>query len=126
MSIKDYWQNNIKVNMKKISAILGDVIITVITVMLFAAKSELDAIATMMMIIMAVKPFIVMYVNLVFKGETEDVTKLNMQLTQKLAYTQELAEYQIKVAAMEGKIPEAVIANKVWNDTNDAPKPEGT
>lgn len=137
--LRDYWRENIQKNLKKISATIGDIIITTFTVILFAWKSNLDAISALFITIMALRPYITLYVNLITKGEASDAEKelittqaqLNalksqaanitaqQELKQQLSYERELAEFRVQLAAAKGEVPEAVKYNKDWVDTNE-------
>ncbi|KKM93833.1 hypothetical protein LCGC14_1204460 [marine sediment metagenome] len=122
MGVVNFWQDNIKKNIKKISGIFGDIVLTLISVTLFAWKAELDMITFLMMLVIGIKPFVTMYVNVVTKGEADIISKENSQLKQTIEYHREISEYRIRIAASTGKVKNGVISNKNWNDSNEALK----
>ena len=122
--LREYWQENIKTNIKKISAVLGDIIMGVIIVALYAAKSGIEITTMLMMMALSIRPYLFQSINLVFKGEKVDLAQSNMQLREKLSHLREISEYKIGLAAAKGGIPDAIKANKTWNDTNEALKDE--
>ncbi len=82
------------------------------------------------MIVINIKTFTTILVSLVFKGELQEVTtKLttqNQDLVNQLekeksmsGYIRELSEYRVQLAARDGKVPDAIIHNKDWNDANE-------
>jgi len=79
----------------------------------------MDIISSLMMVTFAIKPFVIMYLNIVFKGESDLKEKENMQLKQQLAYSRETAEYRVVLAAREGRVENGLVATKDWNDTNE-------
>jgi len=119
MSLRKYWQNNVKKNMKKISANIGDIVITLVTIGMVTLKGGIDFMTMIIMMLFAVKPFLFTYLNLVFKGETDDLITINSQLVQQLKYDREISEYKIQLAAIKGSQEKAVKANMDWNDAND-------
>ena len=72
------------------------------------------------MILFAVKPYFNTYINLVFKGEADMQILENLQLKQQLEYEREVAEYKIQIASKTGSAENGIIANKDWNDANEA------
>ncbi|MCK5610024.1 hypothetical protein KAR91_49580 [Candidatus Pacearchaeota archaeon] len=113
---------NIRKNLKKIVALFGDALLTAFAVVLFAMKAELDIVSTIMFALFAFKPYVTHYVNLVFKGEAGEAILENNILRQELGYQRELSGWELKVAAMNNSAPNAVKANKDWNDANSAIK----
>lgn len=116
--LREYWQDNIKSNIQKISAVLGDIIMGMIIVALYAIKSGIDLSTMLMMMALTIRPYIFQSINLVFKGEKVDLEHDNLKLRENLIHERELAEYKITLAAAKGQVPEAVKANKDWIDTN--------
>lgn len=105
--------------MKKISANIGDIVITLVTIGMVTLKGGIDFMTMIIMMLFAVKPFLFTYLNLVFKGETDDLITINSQLVQQLKYDREISEYKIQLAAIKGSQEKAVKANMDWNDAND-------
>lgn len=119
-TLSDFWQENIKKNLNKISVIIGDLIITIFAILLFAVKAELDAVSLLIMVLFAIKPYFNTYINIVFKGEADMERLENLQLKQQIANDREISEYKILIASHTGKVENGIIANKDWNDANEA------
>ena len=118
MELKQYWEANVKKNIKKISALMGDIIITIFSVLLIGIRTELDWIIILLWVVYAVKPFLTMYVNLVFKGDVSELNQHNIQLNQQLLYERDIAEYRCILAAAKGEVPAAIMANRNWVEAN--------
>lgn len=138
-NLKKYWEDNVRKHVKLISGILGDVLIKIFTILLYSLKADLDTAVFLYVLLFGISPYIILFINIVFKGETQqkdlEIQKLqidnawkdkiislqrsNDELVTRLQYKNEIAEYRCLLAAKEGKVPDAVIANKDWNDTND-------
>jgi len=121
-TLTKYWQENIRKNLRKISVIIGDIIITIFTIMLFTVKADLDIFTFGIMILFAIKPYFNTYISLVFKGEADMQALENTQLKQTIVYDREIAEYRVILAAKNGKVDNSVIATKEWNNANEALK----
>ncbi|MGV9206348.1 MAG: hypothetical protein ACOC44_20265 [Promethearchaeia archaeon] len=113
-----YWENNIKSNYKKISSIIGDMLVGVLGILFVGIKIGFDATTIIIMIIFVVKPYIFNTINIVFKGEKADLEAELARQNKQLEYAQEISEYRCQLAARDGNIPEAIKANKDWNDAN--------
>ena len=123
MSIfKKIIDDNIKKNIKKIVALFGDIILTAVTIMLYAVRAELDIFTAVIMILFAFKPYLTTYINLVFKGESEAVLLDNNILRQELGFQRELSEWKVQMAAIKGTAEDGVRATSEWNEANSGIK----
>ena len=107
----EYWQANIRINYKKISAIFGSMIIMVLGLFLYGYKTDLDIFAILMTILFAMQPFLTILINIMFKGESELKDRQIDLLKQELTFARELTEYQLKVIALK--------ATADWEKYND-------
>lgn len=107
----EYWQSNIKTNYKKISAIFGSMLIMVIGLTLYGARTGLDLLTILMTVIFAINPFLTILINIMFKGETEIKDREIGLLKQELLFARELSEWQLKVVALKSSAD--------WNKYND-------
>ena len=116
--LTDYWKENITQNIKKISAIMGNMVINMLAIIIFVIKEGYVWSEALLIIVLAMQPFFYLYVSIVFKGESELKDHEIMQLTQKLYYERELAEYRTQIAAKDGKVPGVVVSVADWNEVN--------
>ena len=107
----DFIRTNIRTNIKKISATFGSMIITVVGLMLYGIKADLDWTTILMTLVFAIQPFFNIWINIIFKGEAELQEREILMLTKELEYARTLSEYQLQVVAFK--------AVKDWNDAND-------
>lgn len=107
----EYWQANIRTNYKKISAILGSIIVMVIGLAIYGFRTGLDLLTILMTIVFAVNPFLTVLINIMFKGETELKDREIGLLTQELEFARDLTEWQLKVVALK--------ASADWGKYND-------
>ncbi len=98
---------------------MADILITIGAIMLFSVKAELDLLTTFVMLAFAIKPFTTLYLNIVFKGETNAIVNENDQIKQQMVYERVIAEHRCTIAARDGKVPDAIIANYEWNVVNN-------
>ena len=98
--ITNYWKNNIQDNVKKISAIIGDMLITFIALILYIVSEGFDFITGFIVIVFSLKSYLTLYINIVFKGDAEIKDQQILDLRTQLNYHQEVAGYQIQLAAM--------------------------
>ena len=106
-----YWQENIATNYKKISAILGSMLIMIIGLLLYGFKIGLDIYTVLMTIVFAINPFLTILINIMFKGESEIKDRDIALLTKELEYQRNLSEWQLQVVALK--------ASADWNKYND-------
>lgn len=141
----DYWKHNIKKNYKKISATIGDIALTTFTILLFSGKSGLGLTSTLFILVMALKPFITLYINIITKGETDDKDKElikqdkekailqrenqwlkaeqrlireNKLLKRQCEFERDYSELKAQLAARDGKVPEGLKAATTWDEAN--------
>ena len=119
MSIGKILTNNINSNSKKIAAIIGDIILTIFTVLLIAFKSDLDITTTIILLAVAVRPFITTSLNIIFKGEANAILNQNEILKGQIETQQEIHEYRCRLAASLGEVPVAIASTKAWLTLND-------
>lgn len=113
-----YWKENIAQNIKKISAMMGSMITTLLATLIFITKEGYAWQDAGIILLLAMQPFFYLYINIVFKGETELKDHEILVLTQKLEYTRELNEYRVLLAAKERNVPEVIISAHDWNEIN--------
>ena len=106
-----YWRDNIIVNIKKISATFASMITTLFGLILFGIKSELDWATILITIVFALQPFFNIWINIIFKGESEILEREVIFLNKELAFQRDLSEYQLKVVALK--------ANADWEKANE-------
>lgn len=97
----EYWRANISVNYKKISAILGSMVITVMGLTIYGVRTDLDVYSILMTIIFAMQPFLTILINLMFKGESELKDKQIILLKQDLIHNREVSEYKLQLVALK-------------------------
>lgn len=114
----EYWKSNIKDNIKKISAIIGDMIITFIALMLYVFSEGFDFVSAFIIIAFSLKSYLTLYINIVFKGDSAIKDQAIMDLQTQLNYHQEIAGYQIQLAAVKGEVPKTVMNVYDWNEIN--------
>ena len=96
-----YWQENIATNYKKISAILGSMLIMIIGLGLYGVRTGLDLLTILMTIVFAINPFLTILINIMFKGESEVKDREIGMLKQELLYARDITEYQLKIVALK-------------------------
>ena len=109
--LSDYIRSNLRNNVKKISATFGQVFITVVGLMLYGVKANLDWTTILMTLIFAMQPFFNIWMNIIFKGEAEVQEREIIMLSRELEFARELSEYKIQAVAFK--------AVKNWNEAND-------
>lgn len=107
----DYIRNNIRNNVKKISASFGQVFITIVGLMLYGTKAGLDWTTILMTLVFAMQPFFNIWMNIIFRGEAEVQEREIIMLSRELEFARELSEYKIQAVAFK--------AVKNWNEAND-------
>lgn len=133
-NVGDVWRANIRANYKVIAAILGDIFISVIMVMFYMINFGWDMGLFGFSALMAIKPYVIMIVNICSKGELkalqikynasqEREKHLRERITweqekntmlSKLSYEREIAEWRVQVAAMTGEVVESAHGATDW------------
>jgi len=109
--LADYIRTNLRTNVKKISATFGQVLITVVGLILYGLKAHLDWSIILMTMVFAMQPFFNIWMNIIFKGEAEVQEREIIMLSRELEFARELSEYKLQAVAFK--------AVKNWNDAND-------
>lgn len=112
------WKENIRKNLAKISATIGQMIISILAIIMIIVREGYDMITALIIIAVALQPFFNWWINLIFKGESELKDNEIALLNQKLGYQQEISQYQIQLAAKNGKVPEIITHVYDWNEIN--------
>lgn len=115
-------KKNYKKNSKKLNAIIADIITTVVGLVFFGLRVQLDWLIIGIIILYNIKPYLFNYINLVFKGEIGDVEKQLEQERKRNEYLQSIAEHKIKIAAMTGNEEQSIMSNEEWCKTNKKAK----
>lgn len=118
-SIGNVFKQNVESNAKKILAIIGDILLTIFTVILIAVKAEMDIVTTVVLLAISVRPFITSSINIIFKGESDAILQQNKMLTKQLETQQEVHEYRCRLAASLGETPAAINSTAEWLKLND-------
>ena len=106
-----YWKDNVMANIKKISATFASMITTLFGLILFGIKSNLDWVTILITIVFAMQPFFNIWINIIFRGESEILEREVIFLNKELAFQRDLSEYQLKVVALK--------ANADWEKANE-------
>ena len=106
-----YWRNNVMSNLKKISATFASMITTLFGLVLYGIKSDLDLTTILITIVFAMQPFFNIWINIIFRGESEILEREVVFLNKELIFQRELSEYQLKVVALK--------ANSDWEKANE-------
>lgn len=109
--LADYIRSNLRNNVKKISATFGQVLITVVGLILYGLKADLDWGVILMTMVFAMQPFFNIWMNIIFRGEAEVQEREIIMLSRELEFARELNEYKLQAVAFK--------AVKNWNDAND-------
>jgi len=107
----EYWQANIATNYKKISAIFGSMIISVLGLTFYGIRTGLDFLSVLIVMMFQVSPFIAVLINLIFKGETDIKDHEIAQLKEQAIHEREVSEYRLQAVALR--------ASADWNKYND-------
>lgn len=138
-SLPGIWKYNVKSNYRFISAILGDILISMIIVLFYVLNFGWNPSLFTFCTLMAVKPYLIMIVSVVSKGEVKRL-QIEYNLSQerekhlreklvweqeknsmisKLNYEREIAEWRVQVAGLTGKPVDSIKATYKWNEAND-------
>lgn len=128
-SLINYWEENIRNNLKVISALIFIIIGKMLGIIFLGIRLGLDWILILIILETTLEPFIIIWLRVIFTGEismsevereiiTAQAKFEKDNLNDKLKYEREIAEYRIQLAGIKGNVQEAVIANKDFNDTN--------
>jgi len=132
-------QHNISTNSKTILSILGDIVTLILMVIIFAVNGGMSFADMGFIILMGVKPYLVMLINITTKGEIKDLSATNQLLEQKqqfliekiehekekkdylqqVLHEREIAEWRVQLAAAEGRVRNAIEGTSDWNMAND-------
>lgn len=107
----EYWRSNVSINYKRISAILGSMIITIMSLAIYGIRTGLDFLTILMTITASMQPFIIILISIVFKGESELKDKQISLLKQDLVHNRDISEYKLQVVALK--------ASADWNKYNE-------
>ena len=107
----EYWKANIATNYKKISAVMGSMILMVMGLVIYGAKADLDLLTIAMTVVCAINPFLTILINIMFKGESEIKDRDIALLKKELEYQRDISEYQLKTVALK--------ASADWNKYNE-------
>lgn len=122
--LRRFWEENVRKNVKILSWIIGEVIVTIFTVIFYCIRAELDAITTSIVLVFGVAPYIRIQVYFIFKGEIRTLKSQLIEEHRLRVYERDIAEYRCVLAARDGKVPEAIIANRDWYEFNKILTPE--
>lgn len=112
-----YWRDNVIKNIKKISATFASMITTLFGLILFGVKSELDWVTILITIVFAMQPFFNIWINIIFRGESEILEREVIFLNKELKFQRDLSEYQLKIVALK--------ASADWDKANELLKDIG-
>ena len=110
LKFRKYMRNNVTNNISKIAANFGSMITTIITILLYAVKAQLDWVTTIIVIMCAIQPFFSIWINIIFKGKAEVSEQEIESLKQNLIFEREVSEYKLRIVALK--------ANKTWEEAN--------
>lgn len=138
-TLPQVWKSNIRSNYKLISAIMGDILISMIIVMFYMMNFGWNISLFLFTTLMAIKPYLIMIVSIFSKGEVKSLQieynlsqerekhlrekliweqEKNTMLT-KAQYEREIAEWRVQVAALTSKPIESIKQTAKWNEKND-------
>ena len=109
--IGGYWRDNVMSNIKKISATFASMITTLFGLILYGFKADLDIVTILITIVFAMQPFFNIWINIIFRGESEILEREVVFLNKELNFQRDLSEYQLKVVALK--------ANMDWEKANE-------
>ena len=112
-----YWKDNVVKNIKKISATFASMITTLFGLILFGIKSDLDLVTILITIVFAMQPFFNIWINIIFRGESEVLEREVIFLNKELKFQRDLSEYQLKIVALK--------ASADWDKANELLKDLG-
>ena len=116
--IADYLRDNISRNIKKLMATVGSMITTFLATIVYVTKEGYGWRDAIIILLLALQPFFYVYINIIFRGESELNQQQLLLLQRELDFMREIAEYRVLLAAKEGKVPAAILSNYDWNDIN--------
>lgn len=106
-----YLRDNVMSNVKKISATFASMVTTLFGLILYGFKADLDIVTILITIVFAMQPFFNIWINIIFRGESEILEREVIFLNKELNFQRDLSEYQLKVVALK--------ANMDWEKAND-------
>ena len=101
LKLVEYWKTNVATNYKKISAILGSMLITILSLILYGFRTGLDLFTILMTVVTALNPFLIILISIVFRGESELKDKEIIQLKQNAIHDRQIAEYKIQLIGLQ-------------------------
>ena len=117
--ITEYLRGNITKNIKKLMAALGSMITTLMATIIYITKEGYGWRDAFIIILLAMQPFFYIYINIIFRGESELQAQEILLLQRELDFMREITEYRVLLAAKEGKVPETIMAVHDWNEINN-------
>jgi len=119
VDLPSYWKENIRKNLKKISATLGQMIISGMAIIIVILKEHYDWGTAIILIAVSFQPFFNWWMNLIFKGESELLEQQIKLLTQQLVYERDVSEWKVRLAAIKLNGESAIRAASEWNECNE-------
>ena len=127
----DYWQENIQNNLKVISALIFLVISKSMGILFIGLRLGLDWLLILIILEVSLEPFIIIWLRIILTGEisasqvekeivSEQLAQREAGYQKEKAYEREIAEYRVQLAAKTGQATKVIIANKDFNDANEA------
>ena len=91
----------------------------------------LDPLLIAILLMVTLESYIYIWLRIIFTGEVsasqiekdiirEELLNKDKQFDEKMKYEREIAEYRVQLAAKTGQATKVVIANKDFNDANNA------
>jgi len=111
-------KKNYKNNVPKLCGIIGDITISIFLALTFALNGALPIGVVATIVLFTVKPYIIYALQLIFKGDLERLTNDLIEEKKENSLMREIYEWKCLVAARDGKVPDAIVYNKGWNDIN--------
>jgi len=138
-SIGEEVKSNISVNSKTILSIFGDIAILLMMIIIYAVNGAMSLADMGFIMLMGLKPYLVMLVNITTKGEVKDLAATNQLLEQREKFLEErvrhgmekedhmrqiiherdIAEWRIQLAAAEGRVRATIKGNADWIMANN-------
>ncbi len=117
--ITDYLRGNINKNIKKLMATFGSMITTLLATIIYITKEGYGWRDALIIVLLACQPFFYIYINILFRGDSELKAQEILLLQRELDFMREISEYRVLLAAKEGKVPETIMSVHDWNEIND-------
>ncbi|MCP4651644.1 MAG: hypothetical protein GY853_16405 [PVC group bacterium] len=137
-TLKEEVESNISTNSKTILSIFGDIATLFIMVLIYAINGGMGLADMGFILLMGIKPYLVMLVNITTKGEVKDLETTNKLLDQKnnflkerilfenekrnhlkqIIHERDIAEWRIQLAAAEGRVRSTISGAADWDIAN--------